>query len=135
MRYNGEMKNTKNFWRVGKVVDWWSIPHFLFGVVMALGALVFAWPLQFAFVGTFVIAFMWEKFERSIRIQEAKENSRMDILLPLLAFGITIFLMNQMPLRTGEDEQTFFLTAVFLYLFLNFIAWRAKLENDREFQG
>lgn len=135
MRYNGEMKNTKNFWRVGKVVDWWSIPHFLFGVVMALGALVFAWPLQFAFVGTFVIAFMWEKFERSIRIQEAKENSRMDILLPLLAFGITIFLMNQMPSRTGEDEQTFFLTAVFLYLFLNFIAWRAKLENDREFQG
>lgn len=135
MRYNGEMKNTKNFWRVGKVVDWWSIPHFLFGVVMALGALVFAWPLPFAFVGTFAIAFMWEKFERSIRIQEAKENSRMDILLPLLAFGITIFLMNQMPSRTDEDEQTFFLTAVFLYLFLNFIAWRAKLENDREFQG
>ena len=129
------MKDTEYFWRVGKAVDWWSIPHFLFGVVMALGALVFACQLPLAFVATFVIAFMWEKFERNIRIQETKGNSRMDILFPLLAFGITIFLMDQMPSRTGEDEQTFFLTAVFLYLFLNFIAWRAKLMHDREFEG
>ena len=125
----------KYFWFLKKCLDWWSIPHFLFGVVTALGALVFAWPLSIVFMATFAIAFMWEKFERSIRIHEAENNSRMDIFLPLLAFGITIFLMDRMPTRTSEDEQTFFLTAVFLYLFLNFIAWRAKMENDREFQG
>lgn len=134
MVYNGEMKRIY-FWYSKKSLDWWSIPHFLFGVVIALSALVFAWSIPIAFAGTFIIAFMWEQFERRIHIRETPANSKMDILLPLLAFGITIFLMDQMPSRTGEDEQTFFLTAVFLYLFLNFIAWRAKLMHDREFEG
>lgn len=122
-------------WFPKKYLDWWSIPHFLFGVVMALGALVFAWPLALAFTATLVIALMWERFERHIRLHETKGNSRMDVLLPLLAYGLTIFLMNRMPVRTNEDVQAFFLTAIFLYLFVNFLAWRAKMEGDCEFRG
>lgn len=118
-----------------KYLDWWSIPHFLFGVVMALGALVFAWPLAWAFTSTFGIAFLWEYFERLIGIRETRINSSMDIVLSLFAFSLTIFLMDHMPMQTAEDQQSFFFVAIFLYLFVNFIAWRAKIENDREFQG
>lgn len=118
-----------------RCLDWWSIPHFLFGVVMALGALVFAWPLYFAFVATLSIAILWEGFERRIRLHETRLNAKVDVLLPLIAFGFTIFLMDHMPMQTREDQQVFFFIAVFLYFFVNFIAWRAKMENDREFQG
>ena len=125
----------KYFWFLKEYLDWWSIPHFLFGVVMALGALVFVWPLEIAFVATLFVALLWERFERRIRIHETKRNAKMDVILPLLAFGLTVFLMSRMPTQAIEDRQAFFLTAVFLYLFVNFIAWRAKMENDREFQG
>lgn len=83
----------------------------------------------------FAIAILWEYFERRVRIHESRANSKMDILLPLLAFGITIFLMNRMPAQTMEDRQSFLLIALSLYGFVNFIAWRAKIEHDREFEG
>ena len=102
---------------------------------MALGSLVFAWPLQWAFVATLFIAILWEGFERRIRLHETRWNAKVDVLLPLLAFGLTIFLMSHMPAQTSEDRQAFFLIAICLYAFLNFIAWRAKLEHDKEFQG
>ncbi|MGB5018942.1 MAG: hypothetical protein WBO66_04390, partial [Candidatus Moraniibacteriota bacterium] len=79
------------YWYSKKSLDWWSIPHFLFGVVMAFLALVLAWPLSFTFGAMLIIAILWEGFERRIRIRESRSNSKMDILLPLLAFLLTLF--------------------------------------------
>lgn len=124
-----------SFWYSKKSLDWWSIPHFLFGVVVALSALVFSWSVPIAFTATFAIALLWEYFERHIRIHETPANSKMDVLLPLLAFLLTMFLMNHMPTQTVEDRQVFLIITIFLYGFLNFIAWRAKFEHDREFEG
>lgn len=134
MRYTGRMKRIY-FWYSKKSLDWWSIPHFLFGVVIALSALVFSWSVPVAFVATFAIALLWEYFERHVRIRETPANSKMDILLPLLAFILTIFLMNHTPAQTPEDRQSFLIITLSLYGFVNFIAWRAKIEHDREFEG
>jgi uncharacterized membrane protein len=134
MMYNGDMKQIY-YWYSKKSLDWWSIPHFLFGVVIALSALVFGWSVPVAFGATLGIAFMWEYFERHVRIHETPANSKMDILLPLLAFILTIFLMSHMPTQTAEDRQSFLIIALSLYGFVNFIAWRAKIEHDREFEG
>jgi dolichyl-phosphate-mannose--protein O-mannosyl transferase len=106
------------YWYSKKSLDWWSVPHFLFGVVMALAAPVFLWPIVWTFVATVVIAFLWEGFERRIRLHEARANSKMDILLPLLAFILTIFLMNHTPTQTTEDRQLFLIIALSLHGFL-----------------
>lgn len=134
MMYNREMKRIY-FWYSKKSLDWWSIPHFLFGVVIALSALVFSWSVPLSFLATFGIASLWEYFERHVRIHETPANSKMDILLPLLAFILTIFLMSHMPTQTTEDRQSFLIIALCLYGFVNFFAWRAKLDHDREFEG
>ena len=134
MMYNGDMKQIY-YWYLKKSLDWWSIPHFLFGVVTALSALVFGWSVPVAFTATLGIALLWEYFVRRVRIREAPSNAKMDILLPLVAFILTIFLMNHTPLQTAQDRQSFLIIALSLYGFVNFIAWRAKLAHDREFEG
>lgn len=120
--------------RLRRLLDPWSVPHFLFGSVTVLAAIAFEWPLLITLLATLIAAVLWEYFERRIGIREARGNPYMDILLPILAFGITLLLIDRQPLHKEQHIGLFF-SVTLLFAFVNVAAWRARIEEDREFLG
>lgn len=115
-----------------RLLDAWSVPHFLFGMVTALGAIALGWSLLLTFFTTLLVAVLWEKLERRWGIQEKSGNPGMDILLPLLSFGMTLLLVDQAPLHT-EEHFALFISVLLLFVFTNAAAWRARIEKDTAF--
>lgn len=120
------------FWRVRRLLDPWSVPHFLFGMVVALAAITWSWPLVAAFLATLIAAVLWEYVEHRVGIHEYSENQWMDVVLPLFAFVITLLLVNQAPLE-HDHHLALFVSVFLLFGFTNAAAWRARLQHDREF--
>ena len=116
-----------------KLIDPWSVPHFLFGVVAALAAVVFAWPAMWTFVGIIVLAIAWEFLEMYFRLSEAPGNAWMDVLLPLIAFTL-VYPLASNPAIDISQRFALLIVAMFLYLTTNYLSWRARLERDRDFQ-
>ena len=117
-----------------KLFDWWSVPHFMFGIVMALAAISFSWPTFFTFVVTLIAALLWELLEKYVRLSEAPGNGWVDVVLPLLAFVITYLMVDQAALNHDRHLGLLMITFL-LYMFINLIAWRARFERDRDFLG
>ncbi|MFZ2300180.1 MAG: hypothetical protein WAW00_03535 [Candidatus Moraniibacteriota bacterium] len=117
-----------------KLFDWWSVPHFLFGMVTALTTITFSFPIFYAFFATLILALLWELLETRYRISEAPGNGTIDVILPLIAFGITFLLVDRMD-PNPEHHRSLLIVVSILYLATNFFAWRARLERDREFLG
>lgn len=117
-----------------KLIDPWSVPHFLFGVVAALAVIAFSWPAMPLFFAVLVSALLWELLEKYFRLSEAPGNSWVDVLLSLIAFTATVALLGGISL--GQERSVdLFIVSVLLYGSVNFFAWRARLEHDRDFQG
>lgn len=120
--------------KLGKRLDFWSIPHFLFGSVTALFAEAYQYSFFLWFFVTFFLALLWERFERSVGIRETKGNALLDILLPLLAFLGTAAIVRH-PSFDSEHAQAALLVSLLVYLFTNFLAWQARFDGDKEFRG
>ncbi len=106
----------------------------MFGVVTALFAISYSWPAFSTFVGTLILALLWELLEKYVRLSEAPGNGWIDVVLPLLAFVMTYLLVDQAALN--HDRHVGLLTiTLLLYLFINLIAWRARFEKDEDFLG
>jgi len=117
-----------------KLFDWWSVPHFMFGIVMALFAISFSWPAFYTFLGTLALALLWELLEKYVRLSEAPGNGWVDVVLPLMAFVTTYILVDQATLN--HDRHLGLLTiTLLLYGFINMLAWRARFEKDGDFLG
>jgi len=128
------MKKKQQIFDANKLFDWWSVPHFMFGIVMALAAISFSWPVFYTFVGMLILALLWELLEKYVRLSEAPGNGWVDVALPLLAFVTTYLIVDRVALN-HERHLGLFLITVLLYLFINMIAWRARFEKDEEFLG
>ncbi len=127
-------KKKKQIFDAAKLFDWWSVPHFMFGIVTALAAISFFWPVFYTFVGTLVLALLWELLEKYVRLSESPGNGWVDVVLALLGFVITLLLVDQAELN-HERHLGLLLITFLLYLFINMIAWRARFEKDEEFLG
>lgn len=117
-----------------RLFDPWSVPHFLFGMVMALGGIAFGFSLYALLLLTIILAIVWEYIERRFRIHEARGNPWMDVLLPVLAFGITLLLVDRAPLH-NEQHFALFVWVLVLYGSINVAAWKARFDKDGEFLG
>lgn len=117
-----------------KLIDPWSVPHFLAGVVAALSAVVFVWPIFPVFFGMLLLAVLWELLELRFRLSEAPGNAWVDILLPLIAFTITLPIVSS-PVIGRDQHQALLVVALFLYIVTNFLSWRARFDHDRDFLG
>lgn len=127
-------KKGKKLIHLDKLIDPWSVPHFLSGIVAALAVIVFSWPVMVSFFVTFVLAMLWELLEKYFRLSEAPGNAWVDVLLPLIAFTLIFILLGIA--RIGQEQsRALFFVSVIVYIFVNFFAWRARLEHDRDFQG
>lgn len=125
---------TKDLFDPRKLFDWWSVPHFMFGIVMALAAISFSWPAFLTFIGMLVLALLWELLEKYVRLSEAPGNGWVDVVLPLLAYITTFLLVDQAALNHDRHLGLLVITLL-LYGFINLIAWRARFEKDEDFLG
>lgn len=127
-------KKGKTLINLEKLIDPWSVPHFLSGIVAALAVIVFSFPVLLSFFVTFVLAMLWELLEKYFRLSEAPGNAWVDVLLPLIAFTAVFALIDIT--RIGQEQsRALFFVSIILYIFVNFFAWRARFENDGDFQG
>lgn len=127
-------KKKQQIFDPNKLFDWWSVPHFMFGIVTCLAAISFFWNVFYAFVGTLVLALLWELLEKYVRLSEAPGNGWVDVILALLGFVITLLLVDQAALNHDRHLGLLTITSL-LYLFINMIAWRARFEKDGDFLG
>lgn len=131
--YRTRLRIREKLINVRKLIDPWSAPHFLFGTVMAFVVIVFSLPVMTTFFAMLIIALLWEWLEKYFRLSEAPGNAGMDVLLPLFAFAVTFFFVNTTNM-SAEQGQALLIISIFLYIFVNFFAWRARFEHDREFR-
>lgn len=115
-------------------IDYWSMPHFLLGTLIALIGLVFGLPAGLFFFVTLVIAVLWEIIEMRLRIHEAKVNVASDIIMPLFAYVLTLWLTTS---QAMQQEQLVALLSVTIitYALFNYAAWRARFNRDPDFLG
>lgn len=122
------------FFDARKLVDFWSVPHFLFGTILAMITITFDFPIGYMFFATLYLAIFWELIEMRWRLSEAPENGFIDIVLALIGFLVTFPLVDRVDVNFQSHNSLLIVTAI-LFLCLNFFAWRARFENDQEFQG
>lgn len=117
-----------------RIIDFWSVPHFLAGAVTGLAASAFSWDPVVVFFLTLVLAIVWEFFEKSVRIGEGIRNVISDVVLPLVAFPAT-YLYAERAVTTDERRLALLVAVLGVYTYINFIAWRARSEKDRDFMS
>src|SRR3989344_8259818 len=122
----------RDWWQKGRAFDLWSIPHFLFGILMAFVPPFADISFSFALVLTLVLAVLWELFEMRVGIRETVLNSLLDVFLPIAAYIITSYILLLQPYH--RDELVVFAVAVLLlYLFTNISGWLAYRRRQRDF--
>lgn len=122
------------FTRPTHLVDAWSVPHFLLGSLVAMLATVFVFPFLSSLFSTLVIAILWEFIEMRVGIREARWNVFGDIVLPLLAFVVTAWLVSGVNMDHDHHVALLVVTIV-LYTLVSYAAWYARFHQDPDFLG
>ena len=122
----------RDWWQKGMGFDLWSIPHFLFGILMAFVPLLTELSFNFVLVLTLVLAVLWELFEVGIGIQETVLNSLLDVFLPISAYIITSYVLLLQPYHR-EDLGVVSIAVLILYLFTNISGWLAYRRRKHGF--
>ncbi len=117
-----------------RIIDFWSVPHFLSGVVTGLSASAFSWQPLAVFFATLGLAILWEFFEKSVKVGEDMKNVASDILMPLVAFPAT-YLFAEHAVETAERRLALLVAVLGVYVYVNYIAWRARAERDQDFMN
>lgn len=125
-------RSTKRKSDIYELIDFWSIPHFLFGVVTALLAVVFSIPSGPMFILTLIGAMLWEWFESRNGIKETLRNRISDILFPLISFPVT-YLYARYAVDEPEHRRALLAIVSIVFFYVNFMAWKARFEHDGDF--
>lgn len=124
----------KSVHRLKGFIDYWSMPHFLLGTLVALFGRVLEYPAIPLFFVTIFIAILWELVEMQLRIRETRINVVSDICMPLLAYVVTLWLVGG-ERTTHEQRVALLIVTIVLYSLINYEAWRARFERDPDFLG
>lgn len=116
----------RGFWN-SKYIDFWSAPHFLFGVLLGQVSRAFQVSLIFTGIAVVLVAILWEIFERIENIPEEKSNGIVDVVLAIFGFAIITFIVTNF---SQTIELVLFWVVLGLYILLNvggFLAggWRS----------
>lgn len=122
------------FAKTEKIIDIWSVPHFLFGTVTALCVLALAVDFWFSYAVLVALAVGWEIFEIKARIRETGNNVASDIVLPLIAYPLTFLLAETMTVDM-EQRVALAVVSVFLFCVINFFSWQARYYRDPDFMN
>ncbi|MFZ2167859.1 MAG: hypothetical protein WAV50_03235 [Minisyncoccia bacterium] len=122
----------RDWWQKGRAFDLWSIPHFLFGVLTAFLPQLTGLSFLSALALTIIFAMLWEVYEKFVEIKETIQNSLLDIILPVVAFTLTSYVLRLCSFY--YDDLVVIATGVFiLYVFTNISGWLAYRRRARAF--
>ena len=122
----------RDWWKRGRALDLWSIPHFLFGILMAMLPPLAGMPLFSALLLTLVLGIGWEFYEKLAGIKETTLNGIFDVILPVVAFTGTSFLL--LAYQFHYDDLVVITVAVaLLYGYTNLSGWLAYRRRHRAF--
>lgn len=127
-----EARPKRDWWQKGRAFDLWSIPHFLFGAIMAFVPPITGFSILTALSLTLILAMAWEIYEKFMDIKETMQNSLLDILLPIVAFTMTSQILVYYPLHY-EDMLVFASAVSVLYVYTNVSGWLAYRRRNRNF--
>jgi len=116
--------STRAYW-AGQWVDLWSIPHTLFGVMVAFIAVLIGVRLVIAFGAAAALAAFWEVFERvsGVGHTEAPTNSLMDMVLALIGFGLGVLILRR--IKSEDGRRVFIAIVAVIWGLSNFLGWLA----------
>jgi hypothetical protein len=126
-------KSRFDWWRKGKAIDLWSIPHFLFGVLM--GFLPHVTNISF-FTGlalTVILGMLWEIYEKFVEIKETILNSIFDVVLPMGSFILTTEILRLYPYLQPADLWVLMGAVFIVYAFTNISGWLAYRRRNSAF--
>jgi len=110
--------------------DLWTIPHTLFGFVMAFGFAHFGLPASYSLIATIFIAILWESIEYLSYIPEFVTNQIVDVAIALVGFGIATLLIMYV-FKTPEDIKKWFYIFVIALTITSVIGWFAWFQYGR----
>ncbi len=91
-----ETKNIFNAgWSHGKYFDYWSFVHFLTGVILGIGVIIFSLNHFVSLVVIFILLSLYEVMEILARVSEDFENILLDIVVGSIGSMVAIFLLPQ----------------------------------------
>lgn len=132
MDYEVQRKPKRDWWQKGRAFDLWSIPHFLFGILMAFVPSLTGISFLTALSLTIILAMLWEIYEKFVDIKETIQNSLLDIILPIVAFTMTSYALRIYAFNYDELLVAAIAISI-LYLFTNISGWLAYRRRNRDF--
>jgi hypothetical protein len=124
----------KKFQSSIELIDFWSIPHFLFGSVMALFTSAFTLPTGIMFFTTLFLAIIWELFEYRNHIVESFRNRVTDVIYPLIAFPVTYFYAQNVAIDLYRRQSLLVIVSI-IFFYINYMAWKARFADDNDFKN
>ena len=125
-----EKKEYRDWWERRDGVDLWSVPHLLFGVLMAIAPPFIGISSHAAFITTVIASIAWEIFEKFTTVKESLENIVFDVTFSIVGFLVASTLL----LRYPTDRDVLVLAGLVflaLYAFTIFSGWRAYRRRTR----
>lgn len=95
---------------------------------------VFGFPPLPLFFVTLTVAVLWEFFEMHVGIRETRMNVVSDLLMPLLAYVVTLWLLGA-PGMTHEHQVALLTVTIIFYSLTSYAAWQARFSEDPDFLG
>lgn len=89
-------------------------------------------PFFTALVLTVTLAVIWEIYEKSAGIRESLLNILFDLLLPVVAFTLTSFILLAYPLHP-DDLVVAAVAVLLVFAFTNISGWLAFRRRHRDF--
>ncbi|MCR4276264.1 MAG: hypothetical protein NUV90_02690 [Candidatus Parcubacteria bacterium] len=128
-----ERRPKRDWWQKGRAFDLWSIPHFLFGILMAFLPSLAGTSFLTALALTIILAMLWEIYEKFVQIRETVQNSLLDIILPIVAFTLTSYILRIYSFQYS-DLLVIAIAVLVLYTFTNISGWLAYRRRNRAFR-
>jgi len=117
------MKYISYSWNEGRLVDLWTVVHFLSGAIIGfLGEISLLSFKQVLIIGT-ALLILWEVFEHVRGIRETLLNRVVDVLIAFVAL-LLFFMISFM---NREYAVTIGTALILLTFFLSYRGWRAYL--------
>lgn len=85
------------FWQERDYVDFWNIPHVLFGALFfCVGYII---PLKFtiSLASLIIVKIIWEIYENNSVIKETLLNSILDVISGIIGFIFSFYLISDYP--------------------------------------
>lgn len=120
----------RDWWESEDGIDLWSVPHFLFGVLVAMLTAYFSLSVWFTYVLMLAAAILWEGFEKYVDIKESLQNKVVDVIMPGVGYPLTLYLLFLFPL----SEYWFFSLGMFIFILYGWfilLGWRAHRRRTR----